>query len=133
MNEVFKRSADEACRRGEARSDQGVNFFSVVFLGHFHGVSAGEQHLPPFPQELCLPGQRHELLPTLRGRSLQGKGGDNSKSRHNLDGVADLRAAETSGCGGKGRHHDGEVSLGARGDLKPHARACFALERLCSS
>jgi len=102
MHEVFKRSADEACGRGKARSDRGVNFFSVVFLGHFHGVSAGEQHLPPFPQELCLTGQRHELLPTLRGRGLQGKGGDNSKSRHDLDGVADLRAAETSGCGGKG-------------------------------
>lgn len=40
MNEVFKSSADEACRRGKARSDQDVNISSVVFLGHFHGVSA---------------------------------------------------------------------------------------------
>lgn len=101
MNEVFKRSAAGACGTGKARSDRGVNFSSVVSLGHFHGVSAGEQHLPPFPQELCLPGQRHELLPTLRGRSLQGQGGDNSKSRHDLNGVTDLRAAETGGCGGK--------------------------------
>lgn len=46
---MFKRSVDEACGRGKARSDQGVNFFAMVLLGHFHGVSAGEQHLPPFP------------------------------------------------------------------------------------
>lgn len=132
-DEVFKSSADEACRRGKACSDQGVNVSSVVLLGHFHGVSTWEQHLPPFPQELCLPGQRHELLPTLRGRGLQGKGGDNSKSRHDLNSVADLRAAKTSSCGGKGWYHDREVSLGARGNFNPCARPCFAFECLCSS
>lgn len=40
MNDVFKSSADEACGRGKERSDHGVNVFSVIFLGHFHGVSA---------------------------------------------------------------------------------------------